>query len=153
MEANLTQLLELAVQQGIWAVQKADPKAMIWQKLLVNSVINPLTAYYEIKNGALTAAPYRQQAEALLAESVQIANANGAAFTLAEAQDMLWQTVQATAANTSSMCADWLAGRPWELAAINGALLTLAEASHLSVPKQRQLVQALLQKQQERLGR
>lgn len=105
-----------------------------WQKLAINAVINPLTALYRCRNGELLDGGEReQQMAALAAEVDQFLSARFANWpgdTLARSREIARQT----AANTSSMLADVLAGRETEIRYINGYLLAQARALGLSLP-------------------
>lgn len=124
-------LLEVA---GFEAFLSKNITSRIWHKLLVNSIINPLTAILQVTNGELPGLPQAQQLmRALFDEGTALA----AALHI-ELEPDLWEQLlevcRRTSANRSSMLQDVLAGRPTELDAINGGLLKKAEAIGLSMP-------------------
>lgn len=114
-----------------------------WRKLAVNAVINPLTALYRCCNGELLDGAERQQQMAALAAEVdQVLSAyypDWPMDTLARSCDIAEQT----AANTSSMLADVLAGRSTELSYINGYLLKQAKRAGLFLPSHQSLTHRL----------
>jgi 2-dehydropantoate 2-reductase len=110
-----------------------------WQKLAVNAVINPLTALYRCRNGELLDGGEREQKMAVLAAEVDqllsVRYPDWPMDTLARSR----QIARQTAANTSSMLADVLAGRETELPFINGYLLRQAQRLGLSLPAHQSL--------------
>ncbi|MCH8543330.1 MAG: 2-dehydropantoate 2-reductase [Alcanivorax sp.] len=120
-----------------------DIRRQQWLKLSVNAVINPLTALHDCPNGALCDDP------ALLAQAIQLAEETDQLLacldpdwpsdTLARAM----QLARATARNTSSMRADYRAGRPTEIDHINGWLLRQAAPLALPMPAHAAIVAAL----------
>ena len=114
-----------------------------WQKLSVNAVINPLTALYRCRNGELLDGGQRQQRMAVLAQEadqlLQQLYPDWPADTLERSR----LVAQQTAANTSSMLADVLAGRRTELRYINGYLLRRARELGLHLPAHARLLTEL----------
>lgn len=97
-------------------------------KLAINAVINPLTAYYRCKNGELINQPeYKQHLQALSEEIAGLYKRLD--WPLSQPlPELAVQVAQATAANTSSTLQDVLANRPTELPFISGYLLEQAQA-------------------------
>ncbi len=121
----------------------SDILPVLWQKLAINAVINPLTALLMVKNGELTKPQFRVQIDQLVAEFCQVALTQGQQF----AAPSLVQTVLSVAANTagnySSMQQDRALQRPDELEFITGFLLhTAAEAGQI-LPAHQQLYRQL----------
>lgn len=106
----------------------------IWNKLLINAVINPLTAILQIKNGALLESLYiRDLMAVLFEEGCLVARAANIAIA-----DDLWeqllQVCEKTAENQSSMLKDILEGRITEIDWINGALIQYASQYNVALP-------------------
>ena len=106
----------------------------LWTKAVVNGVINPITAAHGVMNGALATSPYRELAEALLAEGLAAAGAAGHPLDASATREELWRTVGATATNRSSMLQDVERGRPTEIDVISGALLAAGRAHGFPMP-------------------
>lgn len=107
---------------------------IVWNKLLINSVINPLTALLRIRNGELPATVQRKQLmRQLLEEGKAVALGNGV-----QVRDDLWEQLlevcAKTAANSSSMLQDLAEGRLTEIDWINGAMLERARRHRIPVP-------------------
>lgn len=102
----------------------SDYHTMLLEKLIVNSVINPLTAILGVPNGELVNNPYYEQLMYQyiqeLADILQIENAEAT-------MEHVKQVCQVTAGNRSSMLKDLENGRLTEIDAILGYVLKKAE--------------------------
>lgn len=118
----------------------------IWSKLVINAVINPLTAILRVKNGELLESAWtRELMLDLYREACLVAEAKDI-----QLPDDLWQTIltvcEATSRNHSSMLQDIEQSRTTEIDRINGSLLQMAEELNLDLPAHRtvyRLVKAL----------
>jgi 2-dehydropantoate 2-reductase len=122
----------------------------IWEKLTINSLINPLTAYYGILNGELLADFYRRTMEALLDETVAVAYQQGIQL---HPQEMMLQTVQVcqnTAHNVSSMLQDVRKGVQTEIDYINGAVVKLGKRAGIATPVHAEWVQRIREKEKSK---
>lgn len=116
-------------------VQWVDTAApLLWRKLLVNALINPLTALFEVENGGLLRSPETLPVmRALFEEAAAVADACGRKIGEAD-----WQEIVTICRNTwrnhSSMLQDIQHGRPTEIDAILGYLTGKADAHGIAVP-------------------
>lgn len=117
----------------------------LWRKLAINCVINPLTAVYRCRNGALADAHYRPCVEALCEEVAAACGAAGHAATVNGLYEDVMQVIHATATNRSSMLQDVLAERRTEIDFLNGFLLRHPGVSTLPLPLNRRLVSMVRQ--------
>ena len=124
---------------GIQASVSNNIEGMIYQKLLINAVINPLTAILRIRNGELLNSTAR--IELMRAVFAEVRDIYAALQIEVGEQDwkIIEQVCERTASNTSSMLADVLQHRQTEIEAITGALLRLAEQHGVDAPVQRSL--------------
>lgn len=127
-------LLDSLVRAGFDASLSNDIHNRVYQKLLINAIINPLTAIFDMTNGELPAHPRRRSLmKALHDETVSILEAAG----MTEWPDS-WSGVlgvcERTSRNVSSMLADVRAGRRTEIDSINGAIVRLAVSLGLRAP-------------------
>lgn len=135
---------------GFSSFLSKDLKNRIFNKLLINAVINPLTAIFNVTNGELAKDPLREKLmRALYSETEKILVAAG--------MDMPkngWQLIidvcEQTSRNISSMLSDVRAGRITEIDAINGGVARHAAMRDMQAPLNQaiaELVQALHPKQ------
>ena len=116
----------------------------LWLKLGVNAVINPLTAYYQCKNGELLNNHQLQaQVDCLISELELLYKAIQLPALADEIGSRCYHVINTTADNYSSMMRDVQAGRETEIDSITGYLLNQA--------KQCQLTLTAHQKQYDRL--
>lgn len=113
---------------------REDIYPAVWDKLVMNAVINPLTAVLRIPNGMLLEQAGRLGLmKDLYREAVLAAEASGVRIA-----DDLWERIvklcRATSANHSSMLQDVEKGRETEIAWISGAILEKARENSLKLP-------------------
>lgn len=127
----LQQLLAMAL--GPVALTE-DILAVLWQKLAINAVINPVTAIRGCRNGDLAAKELAPLLSDVLQEVCQVAAAEGVDLPFANSLSRLYQVIEATKANQSSMLQDIQQQRPTEIEAITGYLLRCAARHQLTLP-------------------
>ncbi|MGV8127871.1 MAG: ketopantoate reductase family protein [Methanothrix sp.] len=103
-------------------------------KLLVNAAINPITALTRRQNGIILHPALKGTVEAVVAEAVAVAEAEGLEISAKEALELVFSVAEKTAANTSSMLQDVLRGKETEIEAINGYLVREAKKHRIAVP-------------------
>lgn len=125
------------------------PGQKIWEKVAINSAINPLTAMLNVPNGRLLELrEARQLMRDLVVETAKVAATEGYKFgySLVERAE---EICQETSGNISSMLQDIRAGRRTEIDAISGEILRRAQLASLPTPRTRvvwQLVKGLEQR-------
>ena len=108
-----------------------DIENYIWLKAVINSAINPVASYYNLKNGGLKKEQYWNLVKDILAESTIIANSNNIIFN----EDPLILTreiIEKTADNICSMLQDVKKGRKTEINEINGILVQIGKKNNAS---------------------
>jgi 2-dehydropantoate 2-reductase len=121
-----------------------DIGARLWLKLAVNSVINPLTALHECRNGKLLQVPgFDKLLTALCTEVSAVANADGQALRSEQLIDNVRHVCKITADNRSSMLQDRSARRLSEIDFINGYILQRAARHGIACPQQQLLFDEL----------
>lgn len=119
-------LLNAFSSAGITSELSNEMNNRIFQKLLVNAVINPLTALFDVRNGELPQHPRRASLmRVLYDETFHVLTAAGMTGEEDRWQQVL-QVCERTADNVSSMLADVRAGRQTEIEWINGSVCRLA---------------------------
>ncbi len=106
-------------------------KDMLYGKLIVNAVINPLTAILKVKNGELIQNDhYYQLLKLIFDETADVLKISGRDEMLARVVRVCRQTGE----NESSMLRDVLSGRQTEIDGIVGFLLKKAQEEMIPVP-------------------
>ena len=127
-------VVDLFRRAGLECQPREDIEAVLWEKLVINVGINPLTALLRVPNGALLQLPEAWEVAVAAAREAQ-AVAQAAGLTLSgDPATRLRQVCTNTAANHSSMLQDILAGRPTEIEALNAQVATRGRALGLSTP-------------------
>ncbi|MBE5100939.1 2-dehydropantoate 2-reductase [Priestia aryabhattai] len=113
-----------------WVIE-TDWYAMLVKKLVVNALINPLTALYRVKNGQLIHNSYFYKTMRLLFEEIAAVLKLDSAFNY-------WENAlgvcSRTSTNQSSMLKDIQEGRQTEIDAILGYIQTQAAEKRTSTP-------------------
>lgn len=112
----------------------------VWEKLLINAAINPLTALFAVENGTLVENDeLRRVTHDLVHETLAVLRQRGITLAADEAIDRVEGVCRATARNLSSMFQDVRRGKRTEVDFINGAIVAEAERIGLSAPLNRAL--------------
>ncbi|HUC93148.1 MAG TPA: 2-dehydropantoate 2-reductase [Paenibacillus sp.] len=136
-------LVEALRKAGIKAFVSKDILTRVYRKLLVNAVINPLTALFGVRNGELPDDPARLALmRAVHAETLTVMIRAGMRESGGEWLQLL-DVCRRTADNLSSMRKDVEDGRRTEIAAINGGVAALAERLGVSAPLNAALVELI----------
>ncbi|NOV03434.1 ketopantoate reductase family protein [Paenibacillus planticolens] len=127
-------IVNLLNKAGFQTFMSKNMEVRIWNKLIINAVINPLTAILRVKNGELLDSIWtRSLMQDLYWEACMVAKAKGIGLP-----DDLWQTIitvcEATSGNHSSMLQDIELSRTTEIDRINGSFLQMAEELNLELP-------------------
>ncbi|MEZ9199500.1 ketopantoate reductase family protein [Shewanella sp. 10N.286.54.B9] len=120
-----------------------DILPMLWQKLAINVAINPMTAIHDCRNGELAAAQYRKTITAAVTELAQVAAAESIMLDLTVLLDRVYQVIELTAANYSSMHQDVQHQRKTEIEAINGFVVLMASKHGKSARTNQQLLASI----------
>lgn len=109
----------------------SDYYSMLSQKLLVNAVINPITAVLKVTNGELIHNNfYFQVVKQMVKELTLVLQLENDGSALAYVESICEKTSE----NRSSMLKDIEEGRPTEVDAILGYVLTVAKENRLEIP-------------------
>lgn len=125
----IEKLLDKMMQPCDW---RNNIQQILWQKLAINAVINPLTALHNVNNGELNRSQYRDEIAAISNEVAGIMNRLGYDTSNERLIDKALQVITATATNLSSMHQDIANGRHTEIDNINGYICV--EGLRLGIP-------------------
>ncbi|UJF36299.1 ketopantoate reductase family protein [Paenibacillus hexagrammi] len=139
-------LVNLFNQAGFQTILSKDILTQVWNKFIMNCVINPLTAVMKVRNGDLLDSEWSiSLMRELYIEGAAVAKANGTPI-----DEQLWETLlqvcRSTSLNHSSMLQDIMNSKRTEIDSLNGSLLRIAEQWQISIPTHRtihRLVKAL----------
>jgi len=113
----------------------ADPRPLIWGKLIANAAINPLGAILRCQNGETVDRPdARTLFHALAREAGAVAAALGITLPFDDPAAHAESIARVTYANRNSMLQDVEAGRRTEIDAINGAVARLGAEHGVPTP-------------------
>ena len=120
-------------------VLNSDWQRMLHNKLIINSVINPITAIFQVKNGALLSNPYLLH----LAQSLCKEVSNELKLNNQEQWERVLDIIQKTSENDSSMKTDIANKRKTEIDGILGYLLQRNDSPRPLIDNYYQAIKAL----------
>lgn len=129
LDGSVTERIKMITE--VFQNAKLDPVAisenvmgLIWDKLLVNVGINPVTAVTSLKNGEILDYPeiLKLSVDAV-EEAMKVADALGIKLETPDAVEHFKEVSKVTGENTSSMLSDVLNRRKTEIDNINGAIV------------------------------
>jgi 2-dehydropantoate 2-reductase len=123
---------------------KEGLEKVLWEKLIVNAAINPLTAIFECRNGKLIKeSSLRSLMAEVIKEGVLVAQRKGLKLNqeemIAEAEDVCRKTAE----NISSMLQDIKRERRTEIDYINGAIVREGKGVSVETPLNRLLFEMI----------
>jgi 2-dehydropantoate 2-reductase len=119
-----------------------DITSELWRKAIINSSINPLTAFLGCNNGYLLQNPLLEEiVERVCRESSMIAQANGIQVAPLEMINRTKEVIQQTAQNSSSMLQSIQQGKKTEIDSINGVLVRVGMEKNIETPLNRMLIE------------
>jgi 2-dehydropantoate 2-reductase len=133
-ETEVAKVVDIFRRAGFECQAREDIQAVLWEKLIINVAINPLTALLRVPNGALLKLHHAWDVGvAASVEAQMVARAAGLNLN-GDPEARLRQVCTNTAANRSSMLQDILAGRPTEIEALNAQVSSRGRALGLATP-------------------
>lgn len=132
--AEIELLARRLTEAGIDTLAMEDSRGAQWTKLIFNAATNPIGALTGLAHGVACDQPaLRKVISGLVAEGVAVADAMG--ITLDSDPDKLVDHAREVAYHhKASMLQDALAGRPTEVAALNGGIVKFGEETGVPTP-------------------
>lgn len=132
---NVKKIKDIFLESKIKTDISDDILYLIWNKLIINIGINPLTAILKVYNGQLLDSDYTLNImKKLVEEAIDVVKVMNINFNKQE----IFETVKSVAKNTennkSSMLQDILKNRKTEIDKINGAVVSLGKKYNISTP-------------------
>jgi len=127
-------------QAGIDTEISDNIEGVLWGKLLINAVINPLTAITRVRNGQLLESPFLKETMNLIVEeAMRVPLKKGIRLPYQKVFEKVEESCQTSRDNISSMLQDILRKKRTEIDFINGAIVSEAEKIGIPTPLNRAL--------------
>jgi len=120
-----------------------DFATLAWRKLLINAVANPITALTLQRQAVFRRPDVHELCLAILREAAAVGRADGAQFALDEPEQTMSLLLTYSPELGTSMYFDRLAGRPFEVEALTGAIVAAADRLGIPAPLNRSLLTLL----------
>jgi 2-dehydropantoate 2-reductase len=113
-------------------------KHEVWSKAVANSVVNPLTAIFRVRNREIGTKPLANVRHNIVRECIQVGRAEGIAFPRGLEKKINREIL--AYANFSSMCQDILKRKKTEIDFLNGRIVELGRKHGVLTPVNEALV-------------
>jgi len=131
----LKNLSELFVKCGVKCNIHNNWETVIWSKLYVNAIINPITALYKITNGEIIENPkFKKLAKQSSDEILKILKTKKIDIQLEKPFDKILEICKITSNNKSSMLQDILNNKQTEIEQITGEIIRIAKEAEIETP-------------------
>ncbi len=132
---QVDRIVDLLERAGFQVELQEDLQGVIWGKLVANTAINPITALFDVPNGALLErSDLWRLARRVARETAAIAWAQGISLPFEDPEGFVAEVCRRTAENSSSMRQDLHRGRPTEIDALNGAVAAIGRRIGVPAP-------------------
>ncbi|MBV9564080.1 MAG: 2-dehydropantoate 2-reductase, partial [Bradyrhizobium sp.] len=125
---------------GMRLLVSADFKTLVWRKLLLNAIANPITALTLQRQSVFRREGVKALCLAALQEAAAVARADGASLPADEPEQLLATLLTYPPDAGTSMYFDRLAGRALEIDALTGAVVAAGERHGVATPIHRVLL-------------
>jgi 2-dehydropantoate 2-reductase len=125
---------------GLRVLVSPDFRTLVWRKLLLNAMANPITALTLQRQAVFRREDIKALCLDILREAATVARADGARFPDDEPERLLVTLLTYPPDAGTSMYFDRLAGRPLEIEALTGAVVAAGERHGLATPINRVLL-------------
>lgn len=126
---NLKQVYQLLSKSSIKTSIEESIESVLWKKAIINSSINPITAFLEISNGRLLDNPLlKNLVSAVCSESTALAQLKGFDIDFEPALEKTFEVICQTKQNKSSMLQCVVNKKRTEIESINGVFVSVASS-------------------------
>ena len=132
------EIAALLRESGIKVTVTEEMEKEEWSKLIVNCVINPLTAILRVRNNEIEADSLKAIRHRIVEECVRVGNAEGMSFEPGLRAD-IDRKIRGYS-NFSSMCQDIIKGKKTEIEFLNGKIVELGKKHGILTPVNETLV-------------
>jgi 2-dehydropantoate 2-reductase len=138
---QLDEISSLFNNAGIKTITSQTIIKDVWSKAIVNSCVNPLTTFFQCKNGYLIENPILENlVEKICEESIYIANTQKFDFSYKEMIKRTMDVIVNTSDNFSSMLQSYRKDKRTEIDSINGKLVKIGKNNGVDVSLNEMLV-------------
>ncbi len=131
-DENVARIVTALNDAGLEARTTTDVNVTLWNKVVVNAAINPLTALTGVRNGQLIDLPEARALLALVVRECEMVARSGDAA--GDALTRVEEVCERTALNVSSMLQDIIRAKRTEIRSINAAVADEAERQGIVAP-------------------
>ena len=128
---------------GLQVLLSDNFATLLWRKLLINAIANPITALALQRQAVLRRPDILDLCRAVLDEAVAVARADGARLAQDEPSQTIATLMTFSGELGTSMYFDRLAGRQLEVEALTGAIVAAGERHGIATPINRALLALL----------
>ena len=125
---------------GLRILVSPDFKTLVWRKLLLNAMANPITALTMQRQAVFRREDVKALCLDILREAAAVARADGAQFPDDEPERLLATLLTYPSDAGTSMYFDRINGRPLEIEALTGAVVMAGERHGVATPINRVLL-------------
>jgi len=137
-DAAAKQISEIFNASGLKTILTTNINQEVWNKLVANNVINPLTAIFRVTNREICIGSLESIRHQIVSECVAVGNIEGMRFPARLAQEIDREIMNYS--NFSSMCQDVIKGKRTEIDFLNGKIVELGRKRHIPTPVNETLV-------------
>jgi len=132
---RIKRIVDLFNEAGIETKISTNIVKETWVKAIVNSSINPLTTFFQCKNGYLLENPVLENiVEKICTESTLVANSEGMQLSYQNIIKKTREIIQNTSKNYSSMFQSLKKGGKTEIDSINGKIVDIGKKHDIATP-------------------
>jgi len=131
-------IAELLNQSELKTKVSNDFERELWDKLVVNCVVNPLTAILKVRDNEIVVDALKEVRHGIIDECVRVGTAEGIVFEPNLKESIDKKILRYT--NFSSMCQDLMKGKKTEIDFLNGKIVELGRKHRIPTPINETLV-------------
>jgi len=141
---RIKQIVELFNEAGIETRISKNIIRELWTKAIVNSSINPLTTFFQCKNGYLLKNPILEKTvEKICEESTKVANFEKIKLSYEDMVEKTKEVIRNTSENYSSMLQSFKKGGKTEIDSINGKIIDIGKRNCIETPMNELLIHSI----------
>jgi 2-dehydropantoate 2-reductase len=137
-DATAKKIAEILNDSGLKTTLSKKISQEIWGKLIINCVINPLTAIFRVRNREICSDTLKIVRHRIVSECIAVGKSQGMRFSAMLAQNL--DKDISSYSNFSSMCQDVMKRKKTEIDFLNGRIVELGRKNNIPTPTNEMLV-------------